>query len=354
MPGSSATAKGQCFASAGEKKSPYFNLACAIRYDSSNFDNPLVNFLARRDLPPLRALTAFEAAARLGSFRLAAGELGITRSAISHQVKALEQRIGVQLFRRDARRAELTPVGHSYFPAIRDAFDRIDTETRTLRPPAADNELTVQVYVTVALKWLIPRLHDFERRYPDMKVRLSTSYFDWDFDEKNVDAGLILARSKSPGHYYRTLFRSQLTPICSPDLLKGRNGLKTPEDLHKHKLLYVYTAEEDWHLWLAAAGVGSIELSDRLAFDSYILAQEAAIEGRGVAMTIGPFATEEIKSGRLVQPFPLKVEHRHSWQFACNSQDRMKPKIRRFEEWLVKHAAADPAVETTREQGTSS
>ena len=105
---------------------------------------------------------------------------------------------GVQLFRRDARRAELTPAGHSYFPAIRDAFDRIDTETRTLRPPALDNELTVQVYVTVALKWLIPRLHDFERRYPDMKVRLSTSYFDWDFDEKNVDAGLILARGRSP------------------------------------------------------------------------------------------------------------------------------------------------------------
>ncbi|WP_421695545.1 transcriptional regulator GcvA [Aestuariivirga sp.] len=308
--------------------------------------------MARRDLPPLRALTAFEAAARLGSFRLAAGELGITRSAVSHQVKALEQRLGVQLFRRDARRAELTQAGHTYFAPVREAFDLIEAQTRALKPSASDNELTVQVYVTVALKWLIPRLHDFEKRFPDMKVRLSTSYFDWDFDEKNVDAGFILARNRSPDHFYRTLFTSLLTPICSPELLKGPNGLKTPEDLKKHKLLYVYTAEEDWHLWLEAAGVTGIKLSDRLAFDSYILAQEAAIEGRGIAMTIGPFATEEIKTGRLVQPFPLKVPHRHNWLFACNAEHRMKPKIKRFEDWLAKQIAADPSLESYREKGT--
>jgi LysR family glycine cleavage system transcriptional activator len=307
--------------------------------------------LARRDLPPLRALTAFEAAARLGSFRLAASELGITRSAVSHQVKSLEQRLGVQLFRRDARRAELTQAGHTYFPPVREAFDMVEAQTRALKPSAADNELTVQVYVTVALKWLIPRLHDFERRYPDMKVRLSTSYFDWDFDEKNVDVGFILARNRSPDHYYRTLFTSLLTPICSPALLKGPNALRTPEDLRKHKLLYVYTAEEDWQIWLEAAGVKGIKLSDRLAFDSYILAQEAAIEGRGVAMTIGPFATEEIKMGRLVQPFPLKAPHRHNWLLACNSEHRMKPKIRRFEDWLVKQIAADHALDPYREKG---
>ena len=296
-------------------------------------------------------MTAFEAAARLGSFRLAAGELGITRSAVSHQVKALEQRLGVQLFRRDARRAELTQTGHTYYPPIRDAFDQIDAQTRALRPPAADNELTVQVYVTVALKWLIPRLHDFEKRFPDMKVRLSTSYFDWDFDEKNVDAAFILARNRSPDIYYRTLFRSMLTPVCSPELTRGPIALKTPEDLKKHKLLYVYTAEEDWHIWLEAAGVTGIKLSDRLAFDSYILAQEAAIEGRGVAMTIGPFATEEIKTGRLAQPFPMRAQHRHNWLFACRAEHRLKPKIKRFEDWLVKQIGADPSLDAYRDKG---
>lgn len=305
--------------------------------------------MAKRDLPPLRALTAFEAAARLGSFRMAAGELNITRSAVSHQVKALEQRLNIQLFHRDARRAELTQAGQLYFPAVRDAFDQIEMQTRAMRPSTTDNDLTLQVYVTVALKWLIPRLHDFEKRYPEMRVRLSTTYSDWDYNDQHADAGFVLTRSRDAGHYARTLFRAHLTPVCSPELLKGPNAIRTPQDLKKHKLLYVYTADEDWHIWLQAAGVGHVKLSDRLAFDSYLLAQEAAIEGRGVAMTFGPFATEELKSGRLVQPFDLLVPHRHSWQYVCRPENRMKPKLHRFESWLVKQIAADPHLAPYRE-----
>ena len=300
--------------------------------------------MARRDLPPLRALTAFEAAARLGSFRMAAGELGITRSAVSHQVKLLEQRLDVLLFRRDARRAELTQLGQTYYPTVRDAFDQIEAQTRALRPSTTDNELTIQVYVTVALKWLIPRLHDFERKYPDMKVRLSTSYFDWDFDERNVDVGLILARNKLPGHYYRPLFKSYLKPVCSPSL-----KIKSLDDLKKHKLIDVYTAEEDWQIWLESAGVSGLKPTNRLSVDSYILAQESAIEGRGLAMTIGPFASEEIKMSRLEEPFQMKVEHKHHWFFACNAEHHNKNKIKRFEEWLVKQVAADPMLEVLKD-----
>jgi LysR family transcriptional regulator, glycine cleavage system transcriptional activator len=307
--------------------------------------------LAKRDLPPLRALTAFEAAARLGSFRAASTELGITRSAVSHQVKLLEDRMGLTLFRRDARRAELTTAGQAYFPTIKDAFDQIEAHTKAVKPSAVDNELTIQVYVTVALKWLIPRLHDFERRFPDVKVRLSTSYFDWDFDERNVDVGLVLARNKFPEHYYAPLFQSMLVPVCSPKLLQGENALKTPADLIKHKLIDVYTAEEDWQLWLEQAGVSNTKSQNRLSVDSYILAQEAAIEGRGVAMTIGPFASEEIKLGRLVQPFPLRVLHKHQWYFACNAEHRKKNKIKRFEDWLMKQVAADPALSNYRTSG---
>jgi LysR family transcriptional regulator, glycine cleavage system transcriptional activator len=307
--------------------------------------------LPKRDLPPLRALTAFEAAARLGSFRAAANELGITRSAVSHQVKLLEDRLGLALFRRDARRAELTTAGQAYFPMIKDAFDQIEAHTKAVKPSTVDNELTIQVYVTVALKWLIPRLHDFERRFPDTKVRLSTSYIDWDFDERNVDVGLVLARNKHAGHYYAPIFQSMLVPVCSPRLLQGENALKKPDDLKKHKLIDVYTAEEDWQLWLEAAGVKNIKPQNRLAVDSYILAQEAAIEGRGVAMTIGPFAMEEIKLGRLVQPFPLRVEHRHQWYFACSAENRKKNKVRRFEDWLMKQVATDPALSAYRIAG---
>ena len=256
------------------------------------------------------------------------------------------------LFRRDARRAELTTAGQTYFPTIKDAFDQIEAHTKAVRPSVQDNELTIQVYVTVALKWLIPRLHDFERRFPDMKVRLSTSYIDWDFDERNVDVGVVLARNKHAGHYYAPLFQSMLVPVCAPELVKGEGGLKVAADLKKHKLIDVYTAEEDWQTWLDAAGVSGIKPANRLSVDSYILAQEAAIEGRGVAMTIGPFATEEIKMGRLVQPFPLRVPHQHQWYFACNSEHRKKNKVRRFEEWLMKQVAADPALSNYRIAGT--
>ena len=186
-----------------------------------------------------------------------------------------------------------------------------------------------------------------------MKVRLSTSYFDWDFDERNVDVGVVLARNKSTDHYYAPLFQSMLVPVCSPALMKGSHPLRNPEDLKKHRLIDVYTAEEDWQLWLEAAGVKDMPSTNRLAVDSYILAQEAAIEGRGVAMTIGPFASEEIKLGRLVQPFPLRVQHRHQWYFACALAQRKKPKIRRFEEWLLKQVAADPALGSYRNFGKS-
>jgi LysR family glycine cleavage system transcriptional activator len=232
--------------------------------------------LAKRELPPLRALTAFEAAARLGSFRRAAEELGITRSAVSHQIKALEDVMGITLFRRDTRRAELSTIGQVYFPAIREAFDQIETHTQFVKPSKDDSELTLQVYVTVALKWLIPRLYDFERRYPEMRVRLSTSYFDWDFNEQEADAGFLLVRQDLPGHYHRKLFRSQLRPVCSPQLLEGETAIRTPQDLARHRLLHVYTAQEDWQIWLDAAGVEDVQPSQGIAFDSYILSQEAA------------------------------------------------------------------------------
>lgn len=306
--------------------------------------------MARRDLPPLRALTAFEAAARLGSFRRAAEELGITRSAVSHQIKALEQAMGITLFRRDTRRAELSTIGQVYFPAIREAFDQIETHTQFVKPSKDDSEITLQVYVTVALKWLIPRLYDFERRYPEMKVRLSTSYFDWDFNEQSADAGFLLVRDETVNQHQQRLFRSMLRPVCSPGLLTGDNAIRTPQDLANHKLLFVYTAEEDWRIWLEAAGVKDLALSESLEFDSYILSQEAAVEGRGVAMTIGPFADDDVAAGRLAYPFELTVPHRHHWQFVCAGTQRLKPKIKRFENWLAEQVALDDSLEAASQK----
>ncbi len=300
--------------------------------------------MAKRNLPPLRALTAFEASARLGSFSRAAIELGLTRSAISHQIKSLEETLGVDLFSREGKRAELTGSGQVYYPAVREAFDQIESQTQVIRPRSSENELTVQVYVTVAMKWLLPRLHDFERSHPNMKVRLSTSYFHWDYDADNADVGIILARSRDEDHYYRNLFRSVLKPVCAPGYLDKAGSITSPSDLVNHRLLHVYNAEEDWRLWLKAAGAGEAKPSSTLVFDSYLLAQEAAVAGQGFAMTIGPFARDELSSGRLVEPTDFAVPHQHWWAFACRATHRLLPKVKLFEEWLLAQVASDELI----------
>lgn len=301
--------------------------------------------LSRKNLPSLRGLRAFEAVARTGRFRDAAAELNVTRSAISHQIRALETAVGITLFERGTRPAQLSEAGRAFFPVVRDAFDSIERSTRGLTPQRSPDELVIQVYVTVALKWLIPRLHDFERRHPDLRVRLSTSYVDWDFDRDHADVGVILSRQKAPGLHYRALFRSVLAPVCSPTLLSGWRGLTRPGDLEDHTTLHVYTAEDDWRRWLDAADAHDIALTNRVAFDSYILSQQAAEDGLGVAMTLGPFAREELRSGRLVEPFGLRVPHQHHWELVCSQEDRDEPKIRWFEDWLIEQVAADPEIE---------
>ncbi len=301
--------------------------------------------MSRRSFPPLRGLRVFEAVARLGNFDLAARELNVTRSAVSHQIRTLEDAVGFELFERNHRPARLSDAGQTYYPVLRDAFDRIEQSTKALALERDADELVIQVYVTVALKWLIPRLHDFEQRHPEMRVRLSTSYVDWDFDEEHADVGFILARRKDAGLHYRPLFRAELSPVCSPLLVKDQTLPLEPEALRDHTLLHVYTAQEDWRYWLEAAGVSDIQPSDRIAFDSYVLAQQAADDGQGVAMTLGPFAKDELRSGRLIKPFDFSVPYVCWWELVCSAKDRHAPKIEKLATWLTEQVRLDPEIE---------
>ncbi len=287
---------------------------------------------------------AFEAVARTNSFRAAADELNVTRSAVSHQIRALEEQLGLSLFKRDKRPVEMTDAGRGYFPVVKEAFDQIEEHTKTFMDDGTDNELTIQTYVTVALKWLIPRLYDFEQKYPEMQVKLSTSYLDWELDRGNVDVGFILSRRRMNGLHSSKLFQSRLVPVCSPKLLKGKNAIKSPEDLREHTLIHVYTAEEDWQTWLDAAGMDDLKPSRRLAFDSYVMALQAAEDAKGVAITMWPFAAEDLSSGNLVCPFDLQVPCRHSWQIVCETAHKHKKKIQKFERWLRRQIAEDPAI----------
>ena len=275
-------------------------------------------------LPPLSALRAFEAAARHLSFRAAAEELNVTQSAISHQVAELERRLGVPLFHRHSRRVELTDAGATYQPYVREAFDRIAQGTALVTRGAST--LDVQVYVTVAVRWLIPRLHRFNAAHPDTKVRLNTSTFDWEFDDTAGDVAIVCTdRPERPGLHATHLFDAQLVAVCSPD--RSADPASLP-------LLQLYTAPEEADAWRRAAGLPDTAVTATTRFDSYLLAIEAAIEGQGIAVVPSFLVAADLRSGRLVAPFDVEIPQPRRWYLVCRAGQQQLPQVRAFADWL--------------------
>ncbi len=295
-------------------------------------------------LPPLNALRAFEAAARHLSFRQAADELSVTHSAISHQVRALEQALDVQLFERRPRNVTLTPAGEVFSPIIKDAFDRIGRGVQLVKSIDEPNVLTVQVYVTMALRWLIPRFPRFRRENPDIPIRLNTSYLDWAFDRGNVDVGIVIADHHEAGVHYHHLFDSQVFPVCGPSLLDEHGRLERPEDLLRYPLLHIHPAPDDWSRWFEMAGVRARVPPPGATYDSFLLALEAAMGGQGIALTSIMFAREDLKAGRLIKPFDISIPQHGQWYLACLEGMDSDLRVVRFRQWLVKELADDPEV----------
>jgi len=297
----------------------------------------------RRQIPPLTALRAFEAAARLGSFRAAAEELNITQSAVSHQIAGLEERLGTSLFHRTARRVELTEAGGLYYPFLRDAFDRIGQGTELVLRAAKSDDLMVQVYVTVAVRWLVPRLHDFQAINPDILVRFNTSHFHWHFDPSTADIGMVCTGEiNDPAYHYTFLAEARLVAACSPALIDTGKGLRQPADLAGHALLQLFNKEEDWRVWLQAAGVPNLRGRAAPKFDSYLMALEAALDGQGLALAPHFLVADYLKSGRLVTPFDITARQPGGWYLICMKERAQEPRIKRFTTWLQQQIKADP------------
>jgi len=295
-------------------------------------------------LPPLNALRAFETAARHLSFRRAADELNVTHSAVSHQIKALEEALDVRLFERKTRSVRLTEAGEVFSPIISDAFARIGRGVQLVRSVDEPNVLTIQVYVTMALRWLIPRFGKFRRDNRDIPVRLNTSYLDWAFDRGNVDVGIVIAADRQPGIHYHPLFETRVFPVCSPSLLDDGSTLKNPEDLLRYPLLHIFPAPDDWGRWFEAAGILARVPPPAATYDSFILSLEAAMGGQGIALANTMFVREDLKSGRLIKPFDIAIPQHGPWCLACVEGMETDPRIVRFREWLVRELEADAEV----------
>src|SRR5947209_5532445 len=211
-------------------------------------------------LPPLSALRAFEAAARLKSFSKAAEELRVTPAAISHQIHALEQDLGVQLFRRLNRAVELTASARVPLPGLSDAFAGIHASVRRLRAHNDTGTLTVTASPSFAAKWLVVRLHRFQERWPEIDVRISATDNVVDLTAGDFDIAIRYGSGRYPGLHVEPLLKNEVFPACSPHLLETGPPLRTPDDLRRHALIHDQTVDRDplapsWPMWLKAAGV---------------------------------------------------------------------------------------------------
>ena len=318
----------------------------------------------RRPLPPLNALRAFECAARHRSFRKAALELHVTPAAISHQDKALEDLLGVQLFRRVTRGLELTAEAQASLPKLAEGFDALAGAVALLRAPPAVTTVRVGAAPSFAGKWLTPRLHGFVAAHPDADIRIiaSTRFIDPrqrsadDFDRDDIqDADIDIAIRFGSGRYAdrqaNRLFDVRATPMCSPQLLEGPHPLLTPDDLRHHTLLHDDTLAQDeggadWNTWLKAAGVAGVDTTRGTHFNHASLGLDAAIDGAGVVLSYPVLASSDLARGRLVAPFAISVPVDFGYFVVSANGARDQPVIAAFHQWLVEEARQDRHAST--------
>ena len=291
-------------------------------------------------LPSLNGLRAFEAAARHLSFTQAASELNVTQTAISHQIRRLEEELGLRLFIRKNRALALTPQARDYLPGVRAAFNDLRLATDRLLRKEDDKVLTVSTLASLAAKWLLPRLTAFQEAHPGIDVRITTSTALVDFKNGDVDAAIRYGRGNWPGLRAEWLMADEGFPVCSPALLSGKRPLKTPEDLRDHVLLHTSNANyDDWRLWLTAAGMPTdISKQPGITFDLILMTVQAAIDGIGVAMGRTSYVQDDIAKGRLVVPFNITLPADAGFYLVSPEGAAEPPKLKAFRQWLIASA----------------
>jgi len=299
-----------------------------------------------RRLPPLNALRSFEAAARHGSFNKAADELYVTPSAVSHQVKTLEEFLDVRLFLREKRKVTLTSAGERYLASVQLALDEIDSATRRLM--ASPNSVAVTITVAPAFlsRWLIPRIGQFQAEYPDVELRLSASSGsgEVDFDHSDTDMAVYFGRGAWRDLEMDHLFNLRLVPVCSPRLLEGSKPLKSPADLKHHTLIRVANRPDEWPRVLRKAGVSSTDIGRVMSFSSTSLAMSAAMEGVGIALGDEKLVEREVRYGQLVKLFELVLDSGNSFYLVYPKGRQLTYGMKAFRDWVLEALAHDAPV----------
>lgn len=280
--------------------------------------------------PFLNGIRAFEAAARLGSFVAAGAEQNVSPAAISRLVKLLEDRMGVVLFDRAANRLALTDAGRAYRDGLTPIMESLARLTDSIADRAGRKAITVGVGPTFAVRWLIPRLAELRRRAPDVEVRITTGGAAAPFSD-SWTCGIRLGDGDWPGLVATPLFAADLTPVCAPALAAR---IRKPKHLRDAVLLRVAHAPDDWTRWLAVVGAKGVK-ADGPIFDFYGQAQQAALDGVGVAMGIRPYVDDDLAAGRLVAPFDVAIPKGRGWFLVHRPARALEPGFRAFRDWIL-------------------
>ncbi|CDH21076.1 transcriptional regulator (postitive) of cleavage of glycine (LysR family) [Xenorhabdus bovienii str. kraussei Quebec] len=294
-------------------------------------------------LPPLNALRVFDAAARHLSFTKAAEELFVTQAAVSHQMKSLEDFLGLKLFRRRNRSLLLTEDGQSYYLDIKEIFTAINDATRKLQARSAKGALTVSLSPSFAIQWLVPRLSGFNQSFPGIDVRIQAVDREEDKLADDVDVAIFYGRGNWPGMRTDRLYPEYLLPVCSPSLLMGERPLKTPADLAKHTLLHD-SSRRDWQAYIRQLDMQQqINVQQGPIFSHSSMVIQAAVHGQGVALANNVMAQNEIDAGRLVCPFNDVLVSKNAFYLVCHDNQAELGKIAAFRKWILIQAASEQA-----------
>jgi len=305
-------------------------------------------------LPPLKALRSFEAAARHLSFSKAAEELFVTPAAVSHQVKALEEWLGVTLFKRLNRAVILTNEGQNFVVSVRNGLEIIGAAAEKIMRQDASGALHVDTLPSFAARWLLPRLSRFRDAHPDIDVRLSASDHLTDFNREDVDVVIRYGHGNYPGlRVDKILTEEVMFPVCSPSLLEGTHPLRTPDDLKHHTLLHD-DMRIDWQAWLAMAGVTDVDPKRGPSFNDSSMLLTAAMEGQGVALGRSTLAADDLLAGRLVQPFDVQpMKAHHAYYIVCPEEVADRPRIVAFRNWILEEASVSSGRFESRTEMTT-
>lgn len=301
---------------------------------------PPLSSMASRRMLPLNALKAFEAAGRHLNFTAAAEELSVTLSAISHQIRQLEELLGVALFQRTRKGLVLSPEGQLILPDVQRGFDFLAQGLAKLEARRGEGPLTISMYSTFAMRWFIPRLPRFQAAHPDIDVRITTSFKPVDLEREGIDCAIRFGDGRWPGLALTELFHEELTVVGSPALTRGPKAIRKPADLRHHKLLHSQNRLDDWGIWLQSAGVKDIDAGQGPVFETRSFTIQAAVEGLGVAAIDPSLVADELKSGRLVRLFDVTLPVQGAYYFVCLEHMSEAPRIKAMRDWLLEEVKA--------------